>query len=102
MGGVGNGIGSEGGNAAGNAAGKGRGKNVMEFGWTHRAAVWRIAVVLVVLIIILQNIEPTHVDLLFWSLPAVPKLVLMVVSALFGAVFYAAARSWFTHRRPKA
>ena len=36
-------------------------------------------------IIILQNLESTSIDVLFWSIPTFPKLVLIFVSMLVGA-----------------
>jgi uncharacterized integral membrane protein len=33
---------------------------------------------------VLQNVEPTRIDLLFWSIAEVPKLVLMLASMLIG------------------
>ncbi|MBI1909167.1 MAG: LapA family protein [Deltaproteobacteria bacterium] len=41
---------------------------------------------LLLLIIILQNVEPTPVDFLFWSLPATPKLLLILISMAAGSL----------------
>jgi uncharacterized integral membrane protein len=38
-----------------------------------------------VAIIILQNLEPTSIDVLFWSVSTLPKLVLICFSMLIGA-----------------
>jgi len=46
---------------------------------------WGVFLLLLV-IIILQNVEPTSVDLLFWSLPQVPKVVLILISMALGAL----------------
>ena len=35
-------------------------------------------------VVILQNVEPTRLDVLFWSIAEVPKLVLIVASMLVG------------------
>ncbi len=47
---------------------------------------------LIVLTIVLQNIEPTAIDVLFWSIAKVPKLVLILISMLVGAVAWEITR----------
>jgi uncharacterized integral membrane protein len=76
-----------------------RNKRTLAFASAHRGALWRATILLLLLIVVLQNLEPTRVDVFFWSLPAVPKLVLIIVSAVLGAILYAAARSWFSRAR---
>ena len=53
---------------------------------------WRIilrgSLLGLVLILVLQNIEPTRIDLLFWSLPEVPKLVVILASLVVGALLW--------------
>lgn len=46
-------------------------------------------------IIILQNLEPTSIDVLFWSFAGLPKLVLILVSMLIGAVAWEFGSRWF-------
>lgn len=46
---------------------------------------WTLALVLIA-IVVLQNMEPTSLRFLFWSFLAVPKLVLILISMLVGAV----------------
>jgi uncharacterized integral membrane protein len=65
----------------------------------HRiGAGWTLAL-LVLLVIILQNVEPVAIDVLFWSLPAVPKLVLIGTSMLIGALLGEAVRWSLRHSR---
>jgi uncharacterized integral membrane protein len=45
-----------------------------------------------VLTIVLQNIEPTSIDVLFWSIAKIPKLVLILISMLVGAVAWEITR----------
>ena len=45
-----------------------------------------------VAVIVLQNVEPIEIDLLFWSVARVPKLVLILVSMLVGALIWEVAR----------
>lgn len=44
---------------------------------------WTVALGLL-LVVVLQNVEPMRIDLLFWSLPQVPKLVLILVAMAVG------------------
>ena len=50
------------------------------------ATALKVLGVLLVVIIVLQNMEPTSVNLLFWQLPAVPKLVLLLAAMGIGAL----------------
>ncbi len=68
--------------------------NALEFLIKHRRILSRVVPALLLLIIVLQNWEPTRVDVLFWSLPAVPKLVLILVSVFVGALGTMLALSW--------
>jgi uncharacterized integral membrane protein len=43
-------------------------------------------------IIILQNLETTSIDVLFWSIAALPKLVLIFLSMIVGALAWELAR----------
>lgn len=55
------------------------------FALRHRTGLtWGLLLLLLVLAI-LQNVEPVSIDFLFWSLPAVPKLVLILGSMALGA-----------------
>jgi uncharacterized integral membrane protein len=49
-----------------------------------------------VAIIILQNLETTSIDILFWSIAALPKLVLIFLSMIVGAA------AWELVRRSKS
>jgi uncharacterized integral membrane protein len=49
-------------------------------------------VALLVAVIVLQNFEPIEIDLLFWSVARVPKLVLILASMLIGALTWEVAR----------
>ena len=48
-----------------------------------------------VAIIILQNLESTSIDVLFWSVSTLPKLVLICLSMLIGAAIWELLRRWF-------
>ena len=47
---------------------------------------------LLVAIIILQNLESTSIDFLFWSITALPKLVLIFLSMVIGAAAWELVR----------
>jgi uncharacterized integral membrane protein len=47
-----------------------------------------------VAIVVLQNLESTSIDVLFWSIPTFPKLVLIFLSMLVGALAWEVARRW--------
>jgi uncharacterized integral membrane protein len=57
----------------------------MSFWKRPKFILWTLVLVLLVTIV-LQNAEATKIRFLFWSFLAVPKLVLMLVSMLVGAV----------------
>lgn len=60
----------------------------------HPSGVVQFLVFLLAAIVILQNVESTAIDVLFWSIPAIPKLVLILVSMLVGAAIWEVARRW--------
>lgn len=65
------------------------------FLWRHRTGVLRALGALLLGTVILQNVEPTTIDLLFWSLPGVPKLVLILISMALGAgLWEIVRRAW--------
>lgn len=52
--------------------------------WRHRVGLLRATLALLLAIVILQNLEPTTIDVLFWQVTEVPKLVLILVSMALG------------------
>jgi uncharacterized integral membrane protein len=54
--------------------------------WTRpKTILWIIGIILI-LIFIFQNVEPTQLHFLFWSLPELPKLVFILISMALGAL----------------
>ena len=51
----------------------------------HPIGIVQAVFFLLVVIIILQNLEPTSIDVLFWSVSTLPKLILICFSMLIGA-----------------
>jgi uncharacterized integral membrane protein len=56
--------------------------------WHHRARLLRGLTLLLVVVIVLQNVEPTTIDVLFWSIARVPKLILIVASMGLGVLLW--------------
>ncbi|MDO8461974.1 MAG: LapA family protein [Deltaproteobacteria bacterium] len=50
-----------------------------------RTIFWSL-LTLLILIIIFQNVEPTQLNLLFWSMPEMPKLLLILSSMAAGSL----------------
>lgn len=59
-------------------------------GWLRRHPVGALQIVLVILlvIIVLQNLEPTSIDVLFWTVAQLPKLVVIIISMVLGALLW--------------
>lgn len=62
------------------------------FAARHPAGVVQAFFIVLVAIIVLQNLEPTSIDLLFWSVADLPKLVLILAAMLAGGVVWEIAR----------
>jgi len=58
----------------------------------HPGKVVQLVLLLLLAIIILQNLEPTSINVLFWSIAAFPKLLLILVSMLVGAAAWEIVR----------
>lgn len=71
------------GEAAGSRSAAGRSARFL---LTHPSGVIQFVFYVLVAIIMLQNVEATSIDVLFWSVPAFPKLVLILASIFVGAV----------------
>jgi len=69
-------------------------RRIVGFVARHPAGLAQSLLALLLAIIVLQNVEPTSVDVLFWSFAAFPKLVLILVSMLVGAIAWELLRRW--------
>jgi uncharacterized integral membrane protein len=65
----------------------------------HPLGVLQGAFLLLVLVIVLQNLEPTQLDVLFWSIANVPKLVLIFGAMLVGGVLWEILRRLLIRQR---
>lgn len=64
----------------------------MRFVGRHPSGIAQTVFFSLVAIIILQNLEPTTIDVLFWSYPGFPKLVLILFSMGVGAAAWELVR----------
>jgi uncharacterized integral membrane protein len=62
------------------------------FAMRHPVGVAQGFLVALVAVVVLQNLEPTSIDLLFWSVPSLPKLVLILVAMLAGGALWEMTR----------
>jgi uncharacterized integral membrane protein len=69
---------------------------VARFVGRHPAGVVQGLFIALLAIVVLQNLEPTSLDVLFWSVPALPKLVVMLVAMLAGGALWEIARRLIT------
>jgi len=60
--------------------------------WRHRRPLLRLLGLLLVVVFVLQNSEPTTIDFLFWSLPSAPKLVLILTGMVLGVLIWEISR----------
>jgi uncharacterized integral membrane protein len=65
----------------------------------HPIGALQIVAVILVAIIVLQNLEPTSIDILFWTLVDIPKLLLLLASMLAGGLIWELLRRSLLRRR---
>jgi len=75
------------------------GKTTGRWLMTHPIGALQILAVIVVAIIVLQNLEPTSIDILFWTLVDIPKLLLLLASMLAGGLIWELLRRSLLRRR---
>ena len=66
---------------------------------THTVGALQILAVLLLAIVVLQNLEPTSIDILFWTLVDIPKLLLLLASMLAGGLIWELLRRGLLRRR---
>lgn len=74
-------------------------------GWLSRHPMGALQILAVILlaIVVLQNLEPTSIDVLFWTVAQLPKLVVILISMVLGAVVWEwIRRRWFRPKRKGA
>jgi uncharacterized integral membrane protein len=68
---------------------------VVQFARHHPMRIGQAALLSLLAIVVLQNLEPTSIDVLFWSFAGLPKLVLILVSMIVGAATWELGFRWF-------
>lgn len=66
---------------------------------THPIGALQILAVVLVAIVVLQNLEPTSIDILFWTLVDIPKLLLLLASIVAGGLIWELLRRVLLRRR---
>ncbi len=66
--------------------------SVARFVVRHPVGLAQCALIVLVAIVVLQNLEPTSVDFLFWTVSSLPKLVLILIAMGVGAVSWEIVR----------
>jgi len=61
-------------------------KQLWTFLTKHPIATFKGVVVLLLAFVILQNYGPTSIDFFFWTLTSSPKVVVILVSIIIGAI----------------
>lgn len=64
----------------------------------HPIGALQILAIVLVAIIVLQNLEPTSIDILFWTLVDIPKLLLLLASMIAGALIWELLRRTLLRR----
>jgi len=76
--------------------------NVARFTGRHPLGVLQGIAFALVAIVVLQNLEPVRIEVLFWSVPQVPKLVLILIAMLVGAAAWEVLRRALRRRGKRA
>lgn len=61
---------------------------ILAFLARHPIGVLQVLFLALVTGVVLQNLEPTSIDLLFWSVPQLPKLVLLLAAMAAGGLVW--------------
>lgn len=69
-----------------------RARSAGRFLVSHPVGVLQALFFALVTIVVLQNLEPTSLDVLFWSIPGLPKLVLVLVAMVIGGLIWEVVR----------
>ena len=69
---------------------------------SHPVGALQLLVMFLLIIIVAQNLEPTSIDILFWTLVDVPKLLLLLISMVAGALVWELAKRTLLRRKASA
>jgi uncharacterized integral membrane protein len=68
----------------------------------HPVGLARGAIAALVAVVVLQNLEPTSLDFLFWRIAEVPKLLILLVAMVLGGVLWELLRRLVIGPRPRS
>lgn len=69
---------------------------LVQFVASHPTGVTKGILLLLLVVITLQNLEPTTLDVLFWSIASFPKLVLILLAMVIGGLVWEMLRRWIS------
>ena len=69
---------------------------------SHPIGALQLIGLILLIIIVAQNLEPTSIDILFWTLVDIPKLLLLLISMVTGALVWEVAKRTLLRRKPTA
>lgn len=67
-------------------------KQIFTFLTNHPKATVKGTIALLLSIVVLQNYEATSIDFLFWTITSSPKVIVILVSMLLGAIIWELSR----------
>lgn len=78
---------------------KSRSKRAGQWFLAHPVGTIQLLLLVLLLVIIGQNMEPTDIDVLLWTWEGIPKLILLLMSMVVGAAGWEALRQLFRRKR---
>ncbi|MQX53683.1 hypothetical protein [Alcanivorax sediminis] len=69
---------------------------------THPVGAIQLLGLVLLIIIVAQNLEPTSIDILFWTLVDIPKLLLLLISMVTGALVWELVKRTLLRRKTTA
>lgn len=69
---------------------------------SHPIGALQLIGLILLIIIVAQNLEPTSIDILFWTLVDIPKLLLLLISMVTGALVWELVKRTLLRRKPAA
>lgn len=69
---------------------------------SHPIGALQLVGLILLIVIVAQNLEPTSIDILFWTLVDIPKLLLLLISMVTGALVWELVKRPLLRRKPSA
>tara|TARA_B100000446_G_scaffold108199_1_gene101213 strand:- start:555 stop:848 length:294 start_codon:yes stop_codon:yes gene_type:complete len=68
----------------------------------HPLGALQLLGLVLLVIVVFQNLEPTSIDILFWTLADIPKLFMLLLSMILGALVWELIKRTLLRRKPAA